>query len=189
MELTKRTIRHIPGQLPAQELVQQLWDALSTADPTEYIQLICQGLSGFFTSIPVERFHEALQVILHQYDIKVGLNNVSHWSVYEVKSDHRRRIFKGKMCDSLDRTITPQLPEHPSQIKFVVPMTRISPTRHGPCDRGSSYVAPSHLYSSALVSRLSRDSMKPKVSKPRNCEMFDAKCQQFALPLVVLHSV
>ena len=26
----------------------------------------------------------------------VGLRNVSHWSVYEVKSDHRRRMFKGK---------------------------------------------------------------------------------------------
>ena len=76
-ELTKNNFPHVPGQLPVQDLVQQLWDALSTADPTEYIQLISQDLSGFFTSIPVERFPQALQVLLHQYDIKVGLSNVS----------------------------------------------------------------------------------------------------------------
>ena len=64
----------------------------------EHIQLVSQDLSGFFTSIPTEQFHQALQVLLHQYDLKVGLNNVSHWSVYEIKSDHRRRIFKGKWC-------------------------------------------------------------------------------------------
>ena len=66
------------------------------ADPEEYVQLVSQDLSGFFTSIPVERFHQALQVLLHQYDLKVGLQNVSHWSVSEIKSDYRRRLFKGK---------------------------------------------------------------------------------------------
>ena len=62
----------------------------------EYIQLVSQDLSGFFTTIPTERFHQALQVFLHGYDQVVGLRNTSHWSVYEVKSDHRRRMFKGK---------------------------------------------------------------------------------------------
>ena len=66
--------------------------------PEEYVQLVSQDLSGFFTSIPVERFHQALQVLLHQYDLKVGLQNVSHWSVFGIKSDYRRRIFKGKWC-------------------------------------------------------------------------------------------
>ena len=94
--LTKITFPDVPGQLSVQELVQQLWDALSSADPTEYIQLVSQDLSGFFTSIPTERFHQALQVLLHRYDQVVGLRNASHWSVYEVKSDHRRRMFKGK---------------------------------------------------------------------------------------------
>ena len=68
----------------------------SSADPTEYIQLVSQDLSGLFTSLPAERFHQALQVLLHRYDQVFGLRNVSHWSVYEVKSDHRRRMFKGK---------------------------------------------------------------------------------------------
>ena len=95
-ELTKITFPDVPGQLSVQELVHQLWDALSSADPTEYIQLVSQDLSGFFTSIPTERFHQALQVLLHLYDQVVGLRNASHWSVYEVKSDHRRRVFKGK---------------------------------------------------------------------------------------------
>ena len=58
----------------------------------EYIQLVSQDLSGFFTSIPTERFHQALQVLLHRYDQVVGLRNTSHWSVYGVKSDHRRRV-------------------------------------------------------------------------------------------------
>ena len=55
-----------------------------------------QDLSGFFTSIPTERFHQALQVLLHRYDQVVGFRRSSQWSVYEVKSDHRRRMFKGK---------------------------------------------------------------------------------------------
>ena len=92
-ELTKITFPDVPGQLSVQELVQQLWDALSSADPTGYIQLVSQDLSGFFTSIPTERFHKALH---HRYDQVVGLRNVSHWSVYEVKSDHRRRMFNDK---------------------------------------------------------------------------------------------
>ena len=95
-ELTKVTFPDIPGQLSVQELVQQLWDALSKADPAEYIHLVSQDLSGFFTSIPTERFHQALQVILHRYDQVVGLRRSSQWSVYELKSDHRRRMFKGK---------------------------------------------------------------------------------------------
>ena len=95
-ELIKVTFADGPGQLSVQELVQQLWDALSCEDPTEYIQLVSQDLSGFFTSIPTERFHQALQVLLHRYDQVVGLRNTSHWSVYELKSDHRRRMFKGK---------------------------------------------------------------------------------------------
>ena len=95
-ELTKVTFPDVPGQLSVQELVQQLWDALSREDPMEYIQLVSQDLSGFSTSIPTERFHQALQVLLHRYDQVVGLRNTSHWSVYEVKSDHRRRMFKGK---------------------------------------------------------------------------------------------
>ena len=95
-ELTKVTFPDVPGQLSVQELVQQLWDALSHEDPTEYIQLVSQNFSSFFTSIPTERFHQALQVLLHRYDQVVGLRNTSHWSVYEVKSDHRRRMFKGK---------------------------------------------------------------------------------------------
>ena len=95
-ELTKVTFPDVPGQLSVQELVQQLWDALSCADPTEYIQLVSQDLSGFFTSIPTERFQQALQVLLHRYEQVVGLRNTSHWSVYEVKSDHRRRMVKGK---------------------------------------------------------------------------------------------
>ena len=90
---TNVTFPDVPGQLSVQELVQQLWDALSCADPTEYIQLVSQDLSGFFTSIPTERFHKALQVLLHRYDQVVGLRDTSHWSVYEVKSDHRRRRF------------------------------------------------------------------------------------------------
>ena len=97
LELTKITFPDVPGQLSVQELVQQLWDTFSSsADPTEYIQLVSQDLSGFFTSIPIERFHQATQVLLHRYDQVGGLRNVSHWSVYEVKSDHRRRMFKGK---------------------------------------------------------------------------------------------
>ena len=95
-ELTKVTFPDIPGQLSVQELVQQLWEALSKADPAEYIHLVSQNLSGFFTSIPTERFHQALQVLLHRYDQVVGLRRSSQWSVYEVKSDHRRRMFKGK---------------------------------------------------------------------------------------------
>ena len=95
-ELTKITFPDVPGQLSVQDLVYQLWEALSSAGPTEYIQLVSQDLSGFFTSIPTERFHQALQVLLHRYDQVVGLRNVSHWSIYEVKSDHRRRMFKGK---------------------------------------------------------------------------------------------
>ena len=95
-ELTKVTFPDIPGQLSVQELVQQLWDALSKADPAEYIHLVSQDLSGFFTSIPTERFHQALQVLLHRYDQVVGLRRSSQWSVYELKSDHRRRMFKGK---------------------------------------------------------------------------------------------
>ena len=87
-ELTKVTFPDIPGQLSVQELVQQLWDALSKA--------VSQDLSGFFASIPTERFHQALQVLLHRYDQVVGLRRPSHWSVYELKSDHRRRMFKGK---------------------------------------------------------------------------------------------
>ena len=94
-ELTKVTFPDVPGQLSVQELVQQLWDALSREDPTEYVQLVSQDLSGFFTSIPTEHFHQALQVLLHRYDQVVGLRNSSQWSVYEVKSDHRRRMFKG----------------------------------------------------------------------------------------------
>ena len=90
------TFPDIPGQLSIQELVQQLWEALSKADPAEYIHLVSQDLSGFFTSIPTERFHQALQVLLHRYDQVVGLRRSSQWSVYEVKSDHRRRMFKGK---------------------------------------------------------------------------------------------
>ena len=92
-ELTKVTFPDVPGQLSVQELVQQLWDALSREDPTEYIQLVSQDLSGFFRSIPTERFHQALQVLLHCYDQVVGPRNSSEWSVYEVKSDHRRRMF------------------------------------------------------------------------------------------------
>ena len=95
-ELTKVTSPDVPGQLSVQELVQQLWDALSHEEPTEYIHLVCQDLSGFFTSIPTERFHQALQVLLHRYDQVVGLRRSSQWSAYEVKSDHRRRMFKGK---------------------------------------------------------------------------------------------
>ena len=95
-ELTKVTFPDIPGQLSVQELVQQLWDALSKADPAEHIHLVSQDLSGFFTSIPTERFHQALQVLLHRYDQVVGLRRSSQWSVYELKSDHRRRMFKGK---------------------------------------------------------------------------------------------
>ena len=95
-ELTKVTFPDIPGQLSVQELVQQLWDALSKADPAEYIHLVSQDLSGFFTSTPTERFHQALQVLLHRYDQVVGLRRCSQWSVYELKSDHRRRMFKGK---------------------------------------------------------------------------------------------
>ena len=68
----------------------------SKADPDEYIHLVSQDLSGFFTSIPTERFHQALQVLLHRYDQVVGLRRSSQWSVFEVKSDHRRRMFKGK---------------------------------------------------------------------------------------------
>ena len=56
-ELTKITFPDIPGQLSVQDLVHQRWEALSSADPTEYIQLASQDLSGFFTSIPTERFH------------------------------------------------------------------------------------------------------------------------------------
>ena len=98
-ELTKVTFPDIAGQLSVQELVQQLWESLSKADPDEYIHLVSQDLSGFFTSIPTERFHQALQVLLHRYDQVVGLRRLrrsSQWSVYEVKSDHRRRMFKGK---------------------------------------------------------------------------------------------
>ena len=95
-ELTKAAFPDIAGQLPVQELILQLWDALSKADPDEYIHLVSQDLSGFFTSIPTERFHQALQVLLHRYDQVVGLRSSSQWSVYEVKSDHRRRMFKGK---------------------------------------------------------------------------------------------
>ena len=95
-ELTKAAFPDIAGQLPVQELIQQLWDALSKADPDEYIHLVSQDLSGFFTSIPTERFHQALQVLIHRYDQVVGLRSSSQWSVYEVKSDHRRRMFKGK---------------------------------------------------------------------------------------------
>ena len=95
-QLTKVTFPDVPGQLSVQELVQQLWNALSREEPMEYIQLVSQDLSGFFTSIPTERFHQALQVLLHRYDQVVGLRNTSHWSVYEAKSDHRRRMFKGK---------------------------------------------------------------------------------------------
>ena len=94
-ELTKVTFPDIPSQLSVQELVQQLWDALSQAEPTEY-NLVSQDLSGFFTSIPTERFHQALQVLLHRYDQVVGIRRSSQWSVYEVKSDHRRRMLKGK---------------------------------------------------------------------------------------------
>ena len=72
-ELTKVTFPDIPGQLSVQELVQQLWDALSHEEPTEYIHLVSQDLSGFFTSIPTERFHQALQVLLHRYDQVVDL--------------------------------------------------------------------------------------------------------------------
>ena len=57
---------------------------------------VSQDLSGFFTSIPTERFHQALQVLLHRYDQVVGLRRSSQWSVYELKSDHRRRMLKGK---------------------------------------------------------------------------------------------
>ena len=39
---------------------------------------------------------QALQVLLHRYDQVVGLRRSSQWSVFEVKSDHRRRMFKGK---------------------------------------------------------------------------------------------
>ena len=51
-ELTKITFPHIPGQLSVQDIIRQLWDALSNADPEEYVQLVSQDLSGFFTSIP-----------------------------------------------------------------------------------------------------------------------------------------
>ena len=95
-ELTKVTFPDVPGQLSVQELVQRLWDALLREEPTKYIQLVSQNLSGFFTSIPTERFHQDLQVLLHRYDQVVSLRNSSQWSVYEVKSDHRRRMFKGK---------------------------------------------------------------------------------------------
>ena len=95
-ELTKVTFPDVPDQLSVQELVQQLWDALSHEEPTEYIHLVSQDLSGFFTSIPTERFRQALQVLLHRYDQVVGLRRSSQWLVYEVKSDHRRRMFKGK---------------------------------------------------------------------------------------------
>ena len=90
-ELTKITFPHIPGQLSVQDIIRQLWDALSNARSTRFA-----GLIRLFTSIPVERFHQALQVLLHQYDLKVGLQNVSHWSVFEIKSEYRKRIFKGK---------------------------------------------------------------------------------------------
>ena len=93
-ELTKNTFPHIPGQLSVQDIVRQLWDALSNADPEEYVQLVSQNLSGFFTSIPVERFHQALQVLLNQYDLKVGLQNVSHWSVFEIKSNFMPKIYR-----------------------------------------------------------------------------------------------
>ena len=95
-ELTKISFPDVPGQLSVQDLVHQLWEALSSADRAEYIQLLSQDLSSFFTSIPTERFHQALQALLHRYDQVVGPRNVSHWSVFEVKSDHRRRMFKGK---------------------------------------------------------------------------------------------
>ena len=78
-ELTKITFPDVPGQLSVQELAQQLWDALSSADP-----IVSQDMSGFLTSIPTERPHQALQVLLHRYDQVVGLRNASHWSVYEV---------------------------------------------------------------------------------------------------------
>ena len=35
-------------------------------------------------------------MLLHRYDQVVGLRRSSQWSVYELKSDHRRRMFKGK---------------------------------------------------------------------------------------------
>ena len=93
-ELIKVTFPDIPGQLSVQELVQELWDALSQAEPTEYIHLVSQDLSGFFTSILTERFHQALQVLLHRYDQVVGLRRSSQWSVYDVACSNKNGAVK-----------------------------------------------------------------------------------------------
>ena len=56
----------------------------------------CRPQTRPYGIYPVSSLHQALQVLLHRYDQVVGLRNTSHCSVYEVKSDHRRRMFEGK---------------------------------------------------------------------------------------------
>ena len=86
-ELTKVTCPDVPGQLS----VQELWDALSHEEPTKYIHLVSQDLSGCFTSIPTERFHQALQVLLHRYDQVVGLRRSSQWCEVGSSTSHVQR--------------------------------------------------------------------------------------------------
>ena len=67
----------------------------------------------------------------------------------------------GYICDSSSRTITPQLPDHPSQIK--VQMIRCLLTLRGHRDRGSLYVV-LNLRFSNLDSTLSNAFTKPQAS-------------------------
>ena len=68
----------------------------------------------------------------------------------------------GYMCDSTSRTITPQLPDHPSQIK--APMIRCLLTPRGHLDRGSLCVELNQQSNNKLALMLSNVFMKPKAS-------------------------
>ena len=97
-ELTKVTFPEIPGQLSVHDLVQQLWDAMDMSPVDADLLLVSQDLSGFFTSIPTHRSKQASDVLLLRYVHQHGFYQSQRWSVFQIKSDTRRRIFKGKWC-------------------------------------------------------------------------------------------
>ena len=77
-ELTKVTFPDVPGQLSVQELAQQLWNALSREEPTEYIQLVYKSV-----------YHRTSPVSSHPYPLNVLIKlcrsyftDMIRWSVY-----------------------------------------------------------------------------------------------------------
>ena len=73
-ELTKVTFPDVPGQLSVQELVQQLWDALSREEPTEYIN------SWYHRTSPVSSHPYPLNVFIKL--CRSYFTAMIRWSVY-----------------------------------------------------------------------------------------------------------